>query len=78
MLRKGRTFVATATLLVALTQRAFPTTVVPLSFDQLVQQAEVVSVGEVIDRDVLFVSPERSKNACGAGAGSNEIVLVVS
>jgi hypothetical protein len=50
MLTNGRTVVATATLIVLLTQRAFPTTVVPLSFDQLVQQAEVVFVGEVVDQ----------------------------
>src|SRR6184192_3605353 len=50
MLTNNRTVVATATLIVLLTQRAFPTTVVPLSFDQLVQQADVVFVGEVIDQ----------------------------
>jgi len=39
----------------------------------LVQQAEVVLVGEVIDQRSVW-----DKNACGAGAVSNEIVLVVS
>lgn len=69
MVKKRRTFSVTAMLLGLLTQPAFPTTVAPMSFDQLVQQAEVVFIGDV---------RVRAKNACGAGAVSNEVVLVVS
>jgi hypothetical protein len=50
MFKKRRTFSVTAMLLALLTQPAFPTTVAPMSFDQLVQQAEIVFIGDVIDQ----------------------------